>query len=60
LVRTRDLAGGGPWDIAWCSGAGVVATPREVLVAELEQFRAFTADLTRVGAGSDVAAFLAS
>ncbi|MHA7134535.1 NAD-dependent epimerase/dehydratase family protein [Oerskovia turbata] len=34
-------AGGGPLRILWCAGAGVTATPQDVLDAELTVFRSF-------------------
>jgi UDP-glucose 4-epimerase len=52
---------GGDWNIAWCSGAGVVATPAAALQQELDLFRDFLVDLVEVaGPGSDLAFFLAS
>ena len=35
------------WRLAWCAGAGVVATPVEALLAETALFRAFVAGLAR-------------
>lgn len=56
-----DLSRHGVFNIAWCSGAGVVATPAEALSQELEQFRGFLEDLAELtGPDSDVAVFLAS
>jgi UDP-glucose 4-epimerase len=52
------LAAGGPWSVAWCAGAGVVATPQEDLDEEVEVFRAFLGELAALpGQG---ALFLAS
>ena len=34
-------AGDGPWRIAWCAGAGVTATPQDVLDRELAVIRGF-------------------
>lgn len=49
------------FNVVWCSGAGVVATPVEALAQELAQFRAFLEDLAEAsGSDSDVAVFLAS
>lgn len=56
-----DLPREGAFNIAWCAGAGVVATPAEALAQELAQFRDFLYDLAGVvRQGSDVAVFLAS
>ncbi|HMM93904.1 MAG: NAD-dependent epimerase/dehydratase family protein [Micrococcales bacterium] len=40
FVRERA---GRPWLLAWCAGAGVVATGADALAAELRVFEAFTA-----------------
>ncbi|GAA1521794.1 SDR family oxidoreductase [Nocardioides humi] len=54
-------AAGGPIDVLWCAGAGVVATPREALEAEVLLFREILDDLAEVlPANSDLAFFLAS
>lgn len=53
-----DLAAGGPWSVAWCAGAGVVATPQEDLDEEVDAFRTLLAELAPIpGRGS---LFLAS
>jgi UDP-glucose 4-epimerase len=50
-----------PWTLAWCAGAGVVATREEALEAEVRLFAAFSAALgTTVDADEDGVAFLAS
>ncbi len=41
-VRRRDR----PWLLAWCAGAGVVATPEAALDAELRVFRSAMSDLS--------------
>ena len=55
-------AAGGPWNVAWCAGAGVTATPREVLDAELETLRRFVSHVLSQGpvVTSCGAVFLAS
>lgn len=42
---TALLASGGEWEIVWCAGAGVVATPEADLAREVEQFTWFLEDL---------------
>lgn len=58
LVARAD---GGSWAVAWCAGAGVVATAEADLLAEVDLFEGFLADLAAAlpegGAG---AFFLAS
>ncbi|MFQ6173008.1 NAD-dependent epimerase/dehydratase family protein [Oryzobacter sp. R7] len=50
-----------PWSVAWCAGAGVVATPEEALAAEVRVFRAWTGALARSAtADGDGVVFLAS
>jgi UDP-glucose 4-epimerase len=64
----RDLfaqAGDAGWNIAWCAGAGVVATDADSVDAERETFRAFVHDLADLGdevgsAGTRGAVFFAS
>ncbi len=57
LAATTD----GRLDIAWCAGAGTVATTQDDLDREIAQFAAFLADLeAAVPAGLDLAFFLAS
>jgi len=58
VTTLRGAAAGGPWAVAWCAGAGVVATPKEALEAEVTVFRDFLHDLT--GLGDNGALFLAS
>lgn len=61
IVEALAAAGGGPLDIAWCAGAGTVATTQDDLDREVAQFAAFLADLqAEVPAGADLAFFLAS
>ena len=59
-----EAAGDGPWDIAWCAGAGVVATPAELIEQERAVFAGFLADLAelvgRAGHASRGAVFFAS
>jgi UDP-glucose 4-epimerase len=53
--------GGGPWNIAWCAGAGIVATPESELAAEVDQVEHFLAALASSPlAETDGAVFLAS
>jgi UDP-glucose 4-epimerase len=57
----RAEAAGGPWNIAWCAGAGVVATSREALEEELAVFTGFLDDVrVSAAAGEEGAMFLAS
>lgn len=42
--------GDGPWQIAWCAGAGVVGTPEERLQGETRALTHFLAALERSGA----------
>ncbi|PKW27053.1 NAD-dependent epimerase/dehydratase family protein [Phycicoccus duodecadis] len=52
---------GRPWVLAWCAGAGVVATPEADLLAELAVFERFLARLEEtVEPGEDGVVFLAS
>ncbi|HYO39965.1 MAG TPA: NAD-dependent epimerase/dehydratase family protein [Nocardioidaceae bacterium] len=59
--RLAEAAGGGPWQVAWCAGAGVVATGAEAMAVERAAFvhalDELAARLARTGAG---ALFLAS
>lgn len=36
----RDAAGDGPWQVAWCAGAGVTSTGQEALDLEVARFAA--------------------
>ncbi len=52
---------GRPWSVAWCAGAGVVATGEAELAAEVRVFERVTAALTAsVGPEEDGVLFLAS
>lgn len=52
---------GRPWVLAWCAGAGVVATPEAALLAELDVFERFLARLEETAApDDDGVVFLAS
>ncbi|HSV41689.1 MAG TPA: NAD-dependent epimerase/dehydratase family protein [Nocardioidaceae bacterium] len=51
-------AGADPWAVAWCAGAGIVATPREHLEAEVRIFEAFLQRLETLGSMGSL--FLAS
>ena len=52
---------GRPWALAWCAGAGVVATGEEALAAEVRVFdRLASALAATVTAGEDGVVFLAS
>jgi len=44
--RFAGAVGGGPWRIAWCAGAGVVASTPDQLDSETETFRHFLASLS--------------
>jgi UDP-glucose 4-epimerase len=58
-IRTlREAAAGDGWAVAWCAGAGVVATPKEALEAEVAVFQGFLRDLSALGEGGSL--FLAS
>jgi UDP-glucose 4-epimerase len=61
-IRTLlDQADGGPWNVVWCAGAGVVATPTAEVEQERVVFERFVADLaTEVGSSSHGAIFFAS
>ena len=50
LLEAADRAARPPgsWRLAWCAGAGVVATPGDALRAEAALFRAFVAGLGEV------------
>jgi len=61
LDALTRLTGDGAWNVVWCAGAGVVATPQEVLERERAVFEAFLANLARrPAAGPRGAFFLAS
>ncbi len=65
LVEAADrfarLRAGRPWTLAWCAGAGVVATPAEELRRELLTFQAAVDAVTgTVAAAEDAVVFLAS
>ena len=49
-----------PWSVAWCAGAGVMATSAEVLQLELEALRSTLDALTASPHGQDGAFFFAS
>ena len=50
-----------PWSVAWCAGAGVVATGEDALAAEVRVFEALMAALAgSVGQAEDGVVFLAS
>jgi UDP-glucose 4-epimerase len=56
-----DRADGGPWNLAGCAGAGVVATPVEQVQQERVVFERFLADLaSAAGRSSQGAVFFAS
>ena len=73
IAALLERAAGGPWNIAWCAGAGVVATSRDRLEEERLVFARFLSDLADLtdlaglgglggpaAAGADGALFLAS
>lgn len=61
LAALLDADDGGPVNIAWCAGAGVVATPAEDLDAEVDLFSQVLGDLgDMIGPESSVAIFFAS
>lgn len=45
IATLVDRAGGGDWAVAWCAGAGVVATAEADLLAEVALFEGFLDDL---------------
>ena len=49
ITALRRAAAGGPWQIAWCAGAGVTGTSAAVLDQELRTFRGFLDDLALAG-----------
>lgn len=56
-----ERAAGGPWNVAWCAGAGVVATPVEQVEQERVVFDRFLDDLrSAAGPCSRGAVFFAS
>jgi UDP-glucose 4-epimerase len=56
-----DRADGGPWNVAWCAGAGVVGSSPELVEDERVVFERFVADLaTAAGDHSAGAVFFAS
>lgn len=65
-VLRRDLddfvrgADGGPWLLAWCAGAGVVATGADALAAELRVFERFCALLPEDPDGAGVVVLASS
>ncbi|MGN6127991.1 MAG: NAD-dependent epimerase/dehydratase family protein, partial [Humibacter sp.] len=54
------IAGGGPWRIFWCAGAGVPSTPQAALESELVTFRRFCDTVAKSGRGDDGTVFFAS
>lgn len=61
-VQFRELLSqstDGRWNIAWCAGAGVVATSREQLLQELDVYSSFLEEVASTG-GRGGALFLAS
>jgi UDP-glucose 4-epimerase len=58
--RVREI-GPEPWNVAWCAGPGVVATPAAQIEQERELFGEFLAELARAaGQGGRGAVFFAS
>jgi UDP-glucose 4-epimerase len=61
IEALRACADGGAWNVAWCAGAGIVATPESELAAEVDLVERFLADLASSPlAETDGAVFLAS
>ncbi len=60
FARLREVAGDGPWRIAWCSGAGVTGTAAAVLHQEVQTFRDFLDHVATFPAPAGSALFLAS
>ena len=59
--RFAQARTGRPWALAWCAGAGVVATGEEALAAEVRVFERVTEALTAsIVSGEDGVVFLAS
>lgn len=54
------VAGGRPWSVAWCAGAGVTGTPAIALQLELAALRETLDSLAGAPRGSDGAFFFAS
>jgi UDP-glucose 4-epimerase len=60
-IRTLlDRAEGGDWNIAWCAGAGIVATPAQLIEQERAVFGAFLEDLSALAGPGSGAVFFAS
>ena len=61
VSRVAEARRGRPWVLAWCAGAGVVATSEQELATEVRVFERVAEALTAsVGAGEDGVLFLAS
>ena len=45
VARLTEAADGGPWRLAWCAGAGVVATGADAMARERAAFRHVLAEL---------------
>jgi UDP-glucose 4-epimerase len=61
VARFEELRAGRGWTLAWCAGAGVVATAEEALATELTVFRAVMTRLGEgIGADEEGVVFLAS
>ncbi|MBX7445440.1 MULTISPECIES: NAD(P)-dependent oxidoreductase [unclassified Arthrobacter] len=61
--QLRDVAGGRPWVIAWCAGAGVTGTSQQELDSELDVFNSALNSFAKTLCGPDSAPgrfFLAS
>lgn len=60
VLQTREMAAGGPWQVAWCAGAGVTATGAAALDGELSLVRAVVGALVKLGDLGDGRLFVAS
>ncbi len=58
IAALKQATAGRSWAVVWCAGAGVVATPKAALEAEVRVFETFLHDLSGLGAGGSL--FLAS
>jgi UDP-glucose 4-epimerase len=61
VMRFAATVGDRPWQVAWCAGAGGVASRGDSLATEIDAFGVFLDGLsTKMPQGSEGAAFLAS
>lgn len=60
VAQVRDEAGGRPWQLAWCAGAGVTATGAATLEGELSLVGDIVDGLLRIGDLGEGRVFVAS